>query len=114
MKIQILGSGCASCKNLHKALEEVVQKLSLNIEVEYSTDIAKIVELGAMSSPVLAIDGQLITSGKVPTSQEIETIIQEHQKNDSGCCAGKEASGIECSPTKKEASEDGCSCGENC
>lgn len=114
MKIQVLGSGCATCKNLHKAVEEVVKKLNLDIEVEYSTDIAKIVELGAMSSPVLAIDGQLITSGKVPTSEEIETFIHEHQKNDPGCCADKETCDIQYSPTKKEPSNGGCSCGGNC
>ena len=75
MKIQVLGSGCATCSNLHKAVEEVVKKLNLDTEVEYSTDITKIVELGAMSSPVFAIDGRLITSGKVPTTKEIEQAI---------------------------------------
>ena len=75
MKIQVLGSGCATCKNLHKTVEEVVKKLKLNSEVEYSTDIIKIVELGAMNSPVFAIDGELIVSGKVPSNEEIEKAI---------------------------------------
>ena len=45
MKIQVLGSGCAKCKNLHKTVEEVVKKLNLDTMVEYSTDVTKIVEL---------------------------------------------------------------------
>ena len=45
--------------------------------VEYSTDIAEIVELGAMSSPVLAINNEVVVSGKVPTEKEIETYILE-------------------------------------
>ena len=97
MKIQVLGSGCPTCKNLHKAVVEVVNKLNLDTEVEYSTDVAQIVELGAMSSPAFAIDGKLITSGKVPTSEEIEKAILTAQKGESaeinqsnkaGCCCG--------------------------
>jgi len=80
MRIQVLGSGCATCKNLYKAVKEVVKKLNLDIEVEYSTDIAKIVELGAMSSPVFAIDGKLITLGKVPSNEEIEKALLTAQK----------------------------------
>jgi len=77
MKIQVLGSGCATCKSLYKGVEETVKKLNLNIEVEYSTDIAEIVKLGAMSSPVLAIDGKIITSGKVPSNDDIEKMIKK-------------------------------------
>ncbi|MFA6458278.1 MAG: thioredoxin family protein [Patescibacteria group bacterium] len=72
MKIQVLGSGCANCKNLHKAVEEVVKKLNLDFEVEYSTDIVEIVKLGALSSPVFVIDGEIVTAGKIPTAAEIE------------------------------------------
>lgn len=97
MKIQVLGSGCATCKNLHKAVEEVVKKSNLNLKVEYSTDIAKIVELGAMSSPVFAIDGKLITSGKVPTSEEIEQAILTAQKGESSEISQSNKSGCSCS-----------------
>lgn len=100
MKIQVLGSGCVTCKNLHKAVEEVVKNINLDIEVEYSTDITKIVELGAISSPVFAIDGKLITSGKVPTSEEIERAILAEQKDKSA--------------ETNQSSKGGCYCGGNC
>jgi len=100
MKIQVLGSGCATCKNLHKAVEEAVKKLNLSFEVEYSTDIAKIVELGAMSSPVFAIDGSVIAAGKVPSNEDIEKAISEKTKVNS----------VE----KNQAAQGGCSCGGNC
>ena len=78
MKIQVFGPGCSSCKNLHKAVEETVQKIgSKDIEIEYSTDITEMLKLGVMSSPVLVIDGELISSGKVLSSTEIEKIITE-------------------------------------
>jgi len=99
MKIQVLGSGCATCKNLHKAVEEVVKKLNLNLEVEYSTDISKIVELGAMSSPVFAIDGEVIVSGKVPSNEELEKIIKKKTEGNS---------------VEKQESQGKCSCNGNC
>jgi len=100
MKIQVLGSGCATCKSLHKAVEEVLRKLNLDLEVEYSTDIANIVEIGAMSSPVFAIDGKLITSGKVPTNKEIEQAILKAQKGES--------------TEINQSNKGGCSCGGKC
>ncbi len=100
MKIQVLGSGCPTCKNLHKAVEEVVKKLDQSIEVVYSTDISKIVELGVMNSPVLVIDGKLITAGKVPNKEEIEKAILDVQKNGS--------------TESDQVEEGGCSCGGCC
>ena len=100
MKIQVLGSGCATCKNLHKSVEASIKKLNLAFEVEYSTDIMKIVELGAMGSPVFAIDGVVIAAGNVPSSDEIEKAISEKIKGNS----------VE----KNESSECECSCKGTC
>jgi small redox-active disulfide protein 2 len=91
MKIQVLGSGCATCKTLYDNAREVVKKLGLNTEVEYSTDAAEIVKIGAMSSPVFAIDGEVIAAGKAPSSDEIEKSIKEkltdkNTEKDSSCC----------------------------
>lgn len=77
MKIQVLGSGCTTCKTLYKNVQGVVKTLGLDTEVEYSTDISEIVKLGAISSPVLAIDGQIKAAGRVPSNKEIEEIIKE-------------------------------------
>jgi len=76
MKIQVLGSGCPTCKKLYKNVQEVVNDMGLKTDVEYSTDIAEIVKLGAMSSPVFTIDGQIKTVGRVPSNKEIEEIIK--------------------------------------
>lgn len=88
MKIQVLGSGCASCKNLHKAVVEVAKRLSPDLEVEYSTDITKIIELGAMSSPVFAIDNEVVSTGKTLPSEEIEKAICARMDKGSSCCGG--------------------------
>jgi len=38
MQIQVLGSGCPTCKKLFELTKQAVKKLGLEIEVEYITD----------------------------------------------------------------------------
>jgi len=75
INIQVLGSGCPTCKTLYSKVIEVARKIDSALEVEYITDVSKIIELGAMSSPVFAIDGDIITAGKLPNDQEIKDSI---------------------------------------
>lgn len=94
MKIQVLGSGCPSCKKLHELTKQAVQELNLQVEVEYITDISKIIEMGVMSSPVLAVDGKPVMTGYVPDINIIKDLISKGKTNNP--------------PT------GGCSCGGNC
>ncbi len=63
MKIQVIGSGCPTCKNLYELTQTAVKELGIDAEVEYSIDISKIIELGVMESPVMAIDNKVILTG---------------------------------------------------
>jgi small redox-active disulfide protein 2 len=77
MKIQVLGSGCPTCKNLYEMVLSVALDLKIPSEnIEYSTDIMKLIELGVMSSPALVIDGKCKISGKIPSETEIENILK--------------------------------------
>jgi len=80
MKIQVLGSGCPTCKRLYETTMEAVAQLNLSEKVEYITDISKIVEMGVMQSPVLAIDGKPVIVGSVPNVEKIKSIIMEAKK----------------------------------
>ncbi len=80
MKIQVLGSGCPTCKKLHEITKEAVVQLNLKDEVEYITDISKIVEMGVMSSPVLAVDGKPVMVGFLPDIEKVKNLLKEAQK----------------------------------
>ena len=76
MKIQVLGSGCATCKKLFEITQRAV--VGLDASVEYITGeegIQKIVELGAMGSPVLSVDGKIAMVGFSPNVEEIKEAI---------------------------------------
>jgi len=94
MKIQVLGSGCPTCKKLFELTKQAVSELKLKVEVEYITDIQKIIEMGVMSSPVLAIDGKAVLVGQVPDLEKLkEVICSQDSTSDNfigGCsCGGK-------------------------
>jgi len=80
MKIQVLGSGCPTCKRLYELTRQAVQELGINEEVEYITDISKIVERGVMSSPVLAVDGEPVMVGFLPDVEKVKSLLKEAQK----------------------------------
>jgi len=75
MKIQVLGSGCPTCKKLFELTKEAVKQLNINEQVEYITDVSKIIEMGVMQSPVLAIDGTPVMVGFVPDMEKIKKAI---------------------------------------
>lgn len=77
MKIQVLGSGCPTCKKLFELTKQAVAELNLKTEVEYITDIQKIVEMGVMSSPILAINGKPAITGFLPDVKKIKEAINK-------------------------------------
>lgn len=80
MKIQVLGSGCSVCKNLYEITKKAILELGLDNEVEYLTGqegIQKIIEMGVVSSPVLAVDGKPIMVGFTPDIEKIKTLFKE-------------------------------------
>ena len=77
MKIQVLGSGCPTCKKLFELTKQAVEELGLKIEVGYITDIQRIVEMGVMSSPILAIDGKPAITGFLPDVEKIKETIKK-------------------------------------
>ncbi|MDD5350441.1 MAG: thioredoxin family protein [Chthoniobacteraceae bacterium] len=75
-KLQILGTGCAKCAKLAQTTEEAAQSLGLAYEMEKVTDLRKIMAFGVIMTPALVVDGVVKASGRVPSSEEIKTLLQ--------------------------------------
>lgn len=73
--IEVLGTGCAKCKALEKAVREAVDALGIVAEVRKVEDMNTIIERGVMMTPALAVDGKVVVSGKVVGRDEIEKLI---------------------------------------
>ena len=78
MKIQVLGSGCATCKKLHEVVLKAAQELKLEETVEYLSGpegITKLMELGALGSPALAVDDKIVMTGFTIDVEKIKSLI---------------------------------------
>lgn len=79
MKIQVLGSGCPTCAKLNEIVRKAVTEMGLEVEVEYLTGsegMQKIIDLGVMSSPVLAINNRVAMVGFTPDIEKIKEKIR--------------------------------------
>lgn len=74
-KIEVLGTGCAKCKRLEKNVREAVKETGLDIEVVKIDDLEEILKRDIMMTPGLAIDGEMVAVGRVPSVQEIKGMI---------------------------------------
>ena len=77
MKIEILGVGCSKCKQLTANAEAAAKELNIQAEISKVTDIDKITEYGVMMTPALAVDGTVVSAGKVLSKDEIKKIISK-------------------------------------
>ncbi len=75
MKIEILGVGCPKCKQLAVNVEAAVKEINIVVEISKVTDIDKITKYGVMMTPALAVDGTVVSAGKVLSKNEIKKII---------------------------------------
>jgi small redox-active disulfide protein 2 len=75
MKIQILGTGCPKCKKLAEHAEAAAKALQLDCEIEKVTDISQIISFGVMTTPALAVDGEVKLLGMVPSVEELKKML---------------------------------------
>ena len=76
--IEVLGSGCPTCKKLFEITKQAVTELGLEIKVEYLNDVQKIITMGVMQSPVLAVNGKPAMVGFSPDIDKIKKAIQDN------------------------------------
>lgn len=77
MNIKILGGGCSSCKKLYENTKKAVAETGIKADVEYITDMQKIMEYGVMKMPALVVNEQVVATGKVLKPGEIMKILEK-------------------------------------
>jgi small redox-active disulfide protein 2 len=74
--IKVLGSGCARCIRLTENAETAAKSLGIDYTIGKITDRAAIVDAGVMMTPALMVDGKIVSSGRVPTPDEIKPLLR--------------------------------------
>ncbi|MSP13474.1 MAG: thioredoxin family protein [Chloroflexi bacterium] len=71
MNIKILGSGCANCKRLEATVRRIVAAGAIDAEIEKVTEYSEIMKWPILSTPGLAINEKLVSTGRIPKDAEI-------------------------------------------
>lgn len=80
VKIEILGIGCPKCKMLTANVENAVKELGIQAEIVKVADINKITDYGVMMTPALVVNGEVKSSGKLLSVEQIKEILSSVQK----------------------------------
>lgn len=75
--VKVLGSGCKSCHEQYENAKAAVQALGLNVEVEYITDMEKVMEYGVMSMPAIVVNDKVVSMGKVLKAADVEKLLHK-------------------------------------
>lgn len=74
-KLQILGTGCAKCDQLVAATKQAADAAGIEYEIEKVTDFMRFADFGVMITPALVVDGEVKVSGKVPSVEQIQSML---------------------------------------
>ena len=77
LTIKVYGSGCKGCQTLHQNVIDALAEMNVAADVQYITDIQKIMESGVMGLPALAVNDKIISSGKVLSVADVKKYLGE-------------------------------------
>jgi len=75
-KIEILGPGCARCKQTLRVVQHVVEQEGLQVDVVKEESLSRMSALNVMSTPAVAVDGKVMLSGRVPSAEEVRVMLR--------------------------------------
>jgi small redox-active disulfide protein 2 len=73
--IKVLGSGCARCNELEKRVRDALAELGIAANLDHVTDLKAISAMGVLMTPGLAIDGKVVSQGKIPSKNELKRLL---------------------------------------
>ena len=75
--IKVLGAGCKSCHEQYENAKQAVKDMGLSVEVEYITDMQKVMEYGVMRMPTLVVNEKVVAMGKVLKTNEVVALLKK-------------------------------------
>ena len=75
--IKVLGAGCKSCHEQFENAKAAVSSMGLSVEVEYITDMEKVMEYGVMSMPAIVVNEKVVSMGKVLKAEDVEKLLHK-------------------------------------
>lgn len=83
MKIEVVGTGCPTCRQLYALTLKAAERIGVEAKVEYVSEAAgmkRLMELGLMRSPALVVNNKVAMIGYEPSIDGIKDKILEAAK----------------------------------
>ncbi len=77
MKITILGAGCSKCRQTAEVVRQAVERAAVDTTIDKVEDEREIMRYRVIMTPAIAIDGMVRISSRVPTVEEIQSLLSE-------------------------------------
>ena len=75
--IKVLGAGCKACHEQFENAKAAVKAMGLDVEVEYITDMEKVMAYGVMSMPAIVVNEKVVSMGKVLKAADVEKLLHK-------------------------------------
>jgi small redox-active disulfide protein 2 len=75
MRIQVAGPGCARCNATEQNVRNACAELDLAAEIVHVHDVREYAKLGVMMTPAVIVDGEIVVSGKVPSTEDLKKLF---------------------------------------
>jgi len=76
--VEILGPGCPRCKETFRVVQHVVESEGLPFQVVKNESLDRMVELGVMATPAVAVGGKVVLAGRIPRAEELRELLRRH------------------------------------
>ena len=77
LSIRILGPGCVSCNRLNTLIFDILQDMGIAADIEQIHDLDEIGRQGVTMTPALIINGEVKSSGRMPSRSTVEEWLRE-------------------------------------
>lgn len=74
-KIEVLGPGCSRCKETFRVVQSLVETEKLPFTVEKVEGMERMIELGLLATPGVAVEGKVVFSGRIPKAEEMRALL---------------------------------------
>ena len=77
LTIKVYGSGCKGCQTLHQNVIDALAEMNISADLQYITDMQKIMEAGIMSMPALVVNDKIVSAGKVLSVTDVKKFLEK-------------------------------------
>src|SRR5512135_2345462 len=74
--IEVFGSATPRSRRTLQRVERVVREDKLHVRLESIETLPRMLELGIHATPAIAIDGDVVVTGRVPAVEEVRTLLR--------------------------------------